>query len=86
MATSRLTSDERQVLGALIMPPGTPIAEKTVPKIARTTGLDEGQVDRTLSKLADMEPPLVHQETDATLNVEFWIPLESAIEALEGVE
>ena len=83
---SRLTADERQVLGALILPPEAGISEKTLQRIAARTALPQTQVAETLRKLETLEPPLVHRDTDAKLNVEFWIALEPAIEEVEGAD
>lgn len=82
MATSKLTSDERQVLGGLILEPGAPITHKTPAAVAERVGLDEGQVRRTLEKLDGLG--LVHRDVDATTEIEFWIALESAIEEYEA--
>ncbi len=66
------TQFERQVVGALILPPNAPSTDKTVPAVAQRTGLSERDVRRTLDQLAELDPPLVHADTDAILGIEFW--------------
>jgi hypothetical protein len=66
-----------------MLPPEAGVEQKTVEKIAARSGLPAGRVSQTLKKLEDMTPPLVHRDVDAKLNIEFWIALEAAIEALE---
>jgi hypothetical protein len=77
---------ERQVLGGLILPPGSGPAEKTVDRIAARIGLSTTDVSKTLRQLESLDPALVHRDTDAKLQIEFWIALEAAISSLEGAE
>jgi hypothetical protein len=81
---SKLTAPERQVLGVLKMERDP--ADRTLAKIAALSGLSEKEVGDALRQLESHEPPLVHQDRDATLEVEFWIALERSIAALEGAE
>lgn len=74
------------MLGGLLLSPDARITQKTVPAIAARIGLSEHDVARTLAQLEDLEPPLVHRDTDASLGIECWIALEYAIAALEGAE
>lgn len=71
------------MLGALIMRAEAGPVDRTIKAIAGLAGLSEDDVRRTLEQLDSLEPKLVHRETDATLNVEFWIALERAIDAVE---
>lgn len=83
MSDPNLTSDERQVLGAMLLDKDAGPADKTVEKISERTGLAESQVRQTLSKLEDLEPPYVHREVDQGLDIEFWILLVRGAEELE---
>lgn len=77
-----LTPIERTVLDVL-MRPGARVTDRTVKAIAGQCGLSEAEVRRSLEKLESPDPPLVHRDTDATLQVEFWIALPAAMDALE---
>lgn len=83
VTSSNLSPSERQVLGALIMDKGRGVEDRTVEAVANRTGLDQGVVYRTLEGLEQLDPPLVHRDTDSVLNVEFWIALEAAIGPIE---
>jgi hypothetical protein len=80
---SHLSARERQVLGALILPPEAGPAETTVERVAARTGLPAPAVDRTLRGLEGLTPTPVHRDVDAALGIEFWIALEQAIEDFE---
>jgi hypothetical protein len=85
MAGSRLTAVQRQVLRVgLMLPPDSRPPDRTVDKIAARTGLSIGDVETTLRELASLDPPLVQQLEDATLQIVFWIAVQAAIEALDG--
>lgn len=83
MVQSALSASERQVLGALIVDKGRGVEHRTVAAVADRTALTQDEVHRTLQGLEQLDPPLVHRDTDLGLNLEFWIALEAAIEALE---
>lgn len=83
MADLDFTSDERQVLGALILAPDATISDRTVKAVAVRTGMSEAEVSATLRKLDDMDPPVVHQDTDAVSGERFWIALNEAAERLD---
>lgn len=79
---SRLRSEEREVLGALIVFPGVELTERTVAGVAARTGIDEAQVLSILNILEATDPPAVRRDTDARLDVEFWTALDPATELL----
>jgi len=71
--TTPSTQLERQVVGALLLPPDAGVADKTAAAVAERSGLSEADVRAALRQLADLDPPLVHRDIDATTGDEFWI-------------
>jgi hypothetical protein len=60
------------------------VEDRTVEAVAGRTGLGQEVVRRALEGLEQVDPPLVHRDTDSTLDLEFWIALEVAIGAFEA--
>jgi hypothetical protein len=63
--------------------PDAKVEDRTVSAVASLTGLSEADVEKTLEGLEQLDPPLVHRDTDLGLDLEFWIALEAAIAAFE---
>lgn len=81
---SRLTADERAVLGALMTAgPNASVREKTAEAGARRAAMEQKDFEATLRKLERMEPCPVHRDRDATTGEEFWIANNEAAELLD---
>jgi DNA-binding MarR family transcriptional regulator len=79
VADPDFTSEERQVLGAL-MQPERRLEDQTVDAMARDLGMESVDVARILGGLEARG--VVENSTDATLEVEFWIANNEAAEQL----
>ena len=80
MADPDFTSEERQVLGAL-MQPERRLEDQTVEAMARDLGMKPGEVARVLDGLEARG--VVENTTDATLESELWIANNEAAEQLD---
>lgn len=77
-----LTDQERTVL-AVLMTPGSRVADCTTEAIGERSGMPAKEAGRTLRALERRGPPLVRQEVDEGLGVRFWMSTYEAAEAVE---
>jgi hypothetical protein len=68
----------RRVL-TIVMDPPTGPPDQTVEVIATKAEMSETEVLRTLQALAEIDPPVVHGEHDASRDIECWFEVEPGV-------